>query len=372
MQHEATVEVCEGGEELFAVPNDANGTTSLSIVIPVYDGGSTFDRVLSHARGALRRGDELIVVLDGSHADDELACARVGVDPIRISHSRGPAYARNLGASAASGDVILFVDADVLISADTVARVVTILDENPAVSAVIGSYDDSPAHAGVVSQFRNLLHHHTHQRSQSDAATFWGACGAIRRDVFISMGGFDPAFDVPCVEDIELGYRLVSRGYQIRLAKDIQVKHLKQWTISSMIHTDITRRAVPWGELMLRYRTFRQDLNLRPENRLSVIAAYALVASLFAAVASVWWLVVSLASALSLLLLNRSFFRLLLRKGGVRFVALAFPLQLVFYLYGAMGFVIGAMRYLWNSSVGSGTPLPIEPLATDAYRARYD
>ena len=61
------------------------------------------------------------------------------------------------------------------------------------------------------------------------ASTFWGACGAIRRDVFIQMSGFDERYWTPWGEHIELGSRLVQHGYTIRLHKELQVKHLKRW-----------------------------------------------------------------------------------------------------------------------------------------------
>ena len=40
-------------------------------------------------------------------------------------------------------------------------------------------------------------------------------------------------------EDIELGYRLRRTGHRIRLCPDIQVTHLKKWTLGSVIYTDI-------------------------------------------------------------------------------------------------------------------------------------
>ena len=51
-----------------------------------------------------------------------------------------------------------------------------------------------PTAPGLVSRFRNLLHHYTHQKGPfrdvaRPAHTFWTGCGAIRRDLFLAIAG---------------------------------------------------------------------------------------------------------------------------------------------------------------------------------------
>ena len=65
------------------------------------------------------------------------------------------------------------------------------------------------------------------------------------------MGGHDERYRRPCIEDIELGYRLRDAGHEIRLCRDLQVKHLKRWRLGDMLTTDLLKRAVPWTRLML-------------------------------------------------------------------------------------------------------------------------
>ena len=52
---------------------------------------------------------------------------------------------------------------------------------DPTLSALFGAYDDLPAAPGIVSNFRNLLHHHVHHRNAGPAETFWTGLGAVRR-----------------------------------------------------------------------------------------------------------------------------------------------------------------------------------------------
>ena len=61
----------------------------------------------------------------------------------------------------------------------------------PDVSAVFGSYDASPPARGIVSEYRNLLHHYVHQTSGGLATTFWAGLGAVRREAFVAVDGFD-------------------------------------------------------------------------------------------------------------------------------------------------------------------------------------
>ena len=100
-----------------------------------------------------------------------------------------------------------------------------------------------------------------------EASTFWGACGAICRDVFLSLGGFDESYRQPSIEDIELGYRLKQAGYRIKLCKTLQVKHLKHWGVVSLLKADFFYRALAWTQLILRNGKLINDLNLQLSSR---------------------------------------------------------------------------------------------------------
>jgi glycosyltransferase involved in cell wall biosynthesis len=135
---------------------------NLSVIVPVYDGRATVERCLA-ALDAHRAPDvEIIVVDDGSTDDSGTVAARMGARVLTLAVNSGPAAARNYGASHASGAVLMFVDSDVAVAADAVARVRRVLDVHPDVSAVFGSYDMNPPYGGVVSRYKNLMHHFVH------------------------------------------------------------------------------------------------------------------------------------------------------------------------------------------------------------------
>ena len=259
----------------------------LSIVIPVYNSEDFLRQCLGHIGKSTHAPHEVIVVDDGSTDGSARVARQWGARLLSTDGRMGPALARNLGARLATGDVLFFLDADVCVRPGTAAQVAAAFEDEPALDALIGSYDDAPAEPDFLSRYRNLMHCYVHQTGRRAASTFWSGCGAIRRDVFLSHSGFDTAYGRPAIEDIELGYRLKSSGRVILLDDAIQVKHLKKWTFWGLVKTDVLDRGIPWTELILRDANMPDDLNLQLSQRVSVALVYLL---LLAAVAGAFWL----------------------------------------------------------------------------------
>jgi GT2 family glycosyltransferase len=319
---------------------------SVSVVIPVYNGGESFRQCLASLAAAMPQPDEIIVVADGDTDGSWRLAKEFAAKVLRLPTCGGPARARNRGAAAASGDIIFFVDADVAIAPDAVSQVARAFEQYPHLAAVIGSYDDAPGAKNFLSQYKNLLHYYTHQTANEEGFTFWGAVGAIRRDIFLSVGGFDESYRLPSVEDIELGYRLKRAGHQIRLCKTLQGKHLKNWGVVSLLRADFFYRAIPWTALILRDRTLPNDLNLGLSSRLSVILTYLLVITL---AASCWLpslLPIAAIVISPLLALNAPLYRFFRRKHGLAFALWTIPWHWLYYFYGGLAFTIGVIRHL--------------------------
>ena len=250
--------------------------------------------------------------------------------------------ARNAGAGRASGEILVFVDADVAVHSDAFSRIRARFEADPALTAIFGSYDDAPSAPGVVSTFRNLLHHHVHQESAGTASTFWAGLGAIRREAFEAVGGFDELrFPYPSVEDIDLGMRLAARGARIELDPRIQGTHLKAWTLWSMLRTDLVGRGIPWVVLLLRHRASINTLNLGWTHRFSAASC------IFAcgALATRRYPVAAIAGT-AFVVLNRSFYALLLRKCGPREAILGVGLHALHHLAGVAAVPVGSLVFL--------------------------
>ncbi len=321
---------------------------SISVIIPVYNGGESFRQCLSSISTSILKPNEVIVVSDGDTDKSWLLAVDWGAQVIRVEEKGGPAQARNLGANSAQGEILFFVDADVAIAPDTINQVRLAFQEDPSLAALIGSYDDSPGASNFLSQYKNLFHHYTHQNAQTEAFTFWGACGAIRRDIFLAIGGFDENYRRPCVEDIELGYRLKSAGYKIRLDKALQVKHLKRWGVISLIKADVCDRALPWMKLILHQGEMPSDLNISWLSRLSVILVYSLLLSLLAC----WWqwrlLIVTAIICALLVTINLSIYRFFVDKRGLLFALCVLPWHWLYYFYSGLAFAVSIFLFQVN------------------------
>ncbi len=334
----------------------------LSVIVPVFNGRDVLPRCLAGLAGSTRAPDEVIVVDDGS-TDESAAIARAhGATVIpTVAGPRGPAWARNRGAAMASGDVLVFVDSDVVVHADTLARMEATFEGQPEVHALFGSYDDRPPAPGIASRFKNLLHHYVHQHGKREASSFWAGCGAIRREAFRTVGGFDESYAKPSIEDIELGVRLFRANLAIRLCPEIQSTHLKRWTLQNLWHTDIFARAVPWTQLLLREARLPDELNLDWRSRASALsaclAATLLVGGvLLAALGHAPGAWPALAAALCLLTstaLNADLHRFFLQNGGLRFAAGAWLLHHAYLLYSSAVFGALVLRHTCLNALGA-------------------
>ena len=309
--------------------------------MPVHNGGEKFRRCLASVAAAVPPANEIIVVGDGDTDGSSQFAETFGIRVLRIPTPKGPASARNLGAKSAQGDILFFVDADVMIAPDIILKVKSTFNKDPQLAGLFGSYDDEPRETNFLSQYKNLFHHYVHQRAQEEASTFWAGCGAIRRKVFLELGGFDESYRKPCIEDIELGYRLRKAGYRIRLSKTLLVKHLKRWTILNLLKSEFFDRALPWTELILRDRHFINDLNLRFSSRFSVILIYILWATF---IGGWWWpsfIAVAGILALLLFMINGPLYRFFFNKRGFWFMIGTIPWHWFYYFYSGLAFAIG-------------------------------
>src|SRR5215467_5215389 len=123
------------------------GSTELSIIIPVYNGALTLRACLEALLAAPGPSRELIVV-DGASQDTSVDIATaLGVHVIGHSVNEGVSGARNTGAGRTSSPILVFVDSDVVIHPDALARISTFLYKHPEYSALFGSYDANPTAA---------------------------------------------------------------------------------------------------------------------------------------------------------------------------------------------------------------------------------
>ncbi len=297
----------------------------VSVIVPAFNAASTLERCLTalaaqtsprcaaKSRGKEELGTtadsshdvapdyEIIVVDDGStDATAEIAARFPTVRLIRAEH-RGAAAARNCGARAARGDLLLFTDADCEPTAQWIETLCAALAD-PHVAGAKGTYRTRQRE--WVARFVQLEYEEKYARMRRAATIDFidTYSAAYRRDVFLANNGFDESFPTASVEDQEFSFRLAEQGHAMVFAPDAVVYHRHAATLAAYARRKF--RIGYWKVLVHRRHPGKmlRDTHTPPTLRIQmglflVIVVVTLVA-LFAPVA--WWLVGALVAAFAL------------------------------------------------------------------------
>ena len=191
---------------------------SFSIIIPTYQRQKTVCESV-RSLGALSYGGsiEVIVVVDGSTDGSAEALARLNIGlPMQIIEqaNAGAGAARNRGAAAATGDILLFLDDDMMVEADLVAQHARTYRDGAA-DAVIGeiALDRGSSKGFLTDNFASWL---ASCRTGDCIGPFdiWTSQLSVRREVFEALGGFDEALthkSAFAMEDADFGARLLAK-----------------------------------------------------------------------------------------------------------------------------------------------------------------
>lgn len=315
----------------------------VSVIVPVFGAARTLETSL-RSIAASDYPDVEIVCADDSSTDGSRALldAARNIRTVRIGHHSGPAAARNRAVAACEGEILFFTDADVEIFPDTIRSGVHHFLEDPELAALFGSYTPEAGTRDFLTRYKNFVHHFTHQNAAPEAFTFWTGCGFVRREAFEALSGFDEAQRF--LSDVEFGYRLHLAGRKVRIDREIQVVHHKVYTWRSLIGSDLKGRAIPWSRLIMRHRTVRGDLNLKPNNVLSVPLSVLLLGTPALALLAGWWWVAVAACGFALLwALNAEFLGFVRRRAGSGFALRTLFVQWVIYLVSGLGVVAAAL-----------------------------
>jgi GT2 family glycosyltransferase len=326
----------------------------VSVIIPGHNARSTLRQSLESVFANEGVSYEVIFVNDASTDDTERIALEFPCRVISLRKNIMSANCRNLGARHALSDLLVFFDADQLMEPDTLFKYVRTMREHPEAHAVVGSLSAVTPMPGFFSKFKNLQHHFVHQTANPEGTTLASGLMAIRAGVFREAGGFEPAFSGASIEDIALGYKLVRTGHRIRFQPDIQVVHLKSYTLRQMVRSDILHRAIPWTGLMLREKIVKSDLNTKSSNVASVVLAWLLPIVVALALGTIGFAgaaIVGLTLVAVIAVLNAPFLRACHRYFGTWFLVRSVAFLPAMYFYHGLGLLAGVWAYLTGESV---------------------
>ncbi|MCB1153017.1 MAG: glycosyltransferase family 2 protein [Deltaproteobacteria bacterium] len=322
--------------------HDEDWPVSLSVVVPFKNAYKTLGPLAKALREQADRGVEFLGIDDGSDDGGAEILEAVGFAIHRFERSRGPAAARNEGVHAAKGEVILFLDADVVPLDDLIAHVRGRFTHEPTLLALSGVYHPAPANRGFFPLYKALLCY-----AWFDGKARFGsletACAAVRRRAFLDAGGFDESFTGADVEDYELGYRLGgSAGIEIDHA--MRVKHHFPGFFANL--KNFAKRSYQWA-MLKRPRTF-DTVATTPREGAASLSTYAVIGLLAATIVTGQQVLgyATLAAVATQLQLRRGFYLMCHENEGPRFTVLAVLVTMANDLVVVPAVAAGTMRRL--------------------------
>ena len=314
----------------------------ISVIIPIRDGLDTLGQCLASLKRVNFRDFEVIVVDDGSKKDCSVVVNSYGFKSIRLNEPSGVACARNKGAELATGDILVFTDCDMVVPPDALQRIHHRFSGNyyAALSGICGF--KSPT-TRLATLYKNLWMFHSYTLSPENFDWFLTGIGAVKREVFFRLGGFDTGFHIKTGGgDLEFGRRLKEAGERIFLDKELRVQHLKRYSLWGLLRNDYNRSR-GWFRLVARKKMIPHVMkSLRIANiypafiisvLLSLLFAFFLLLSPFFEFSR--YVIACLATAY--VITNYRLFRFLRQEGGTGFLLKAIPLSFVDHLVSGFG-----------------------------------
>jgi O-antigen biosynthesis protein len=204
----------------------------VSVVVCAYDAERTIDACLASLELLNYPDYEVIVVNDGSH-DRTLAIAESYPYCRIISQpNRGLSVARNVGAEAATGEIVAYTDSDCVADPDWLTYLVGKM-ETGGLAACGGPNFPPPEGSLVPAAVAVAPGGPTHVLLSDEVAEHIAGCNmAFRRDTLLSLGGFDPVYRA-AGDDVDICWRFQDSGHVIGFSPAAMVWHFRRNTVKA-------------------------------------------------------------------------------------------------------------------------------------------
>ena len=222
----------------------------ISIVIPTYNSEKFMPNLLDSIFNNGIEDMEVIIVDDCSNDDTVKIAKSYPVRVIELEKNEGPAKARNIGVKAAKGDIIFFLDSDVIVLDGAIKEVKDYFGKNPSANCVIGICSTESLNNGFVPKYMAMFEYiHLIGTKDNKVSVFAPRCGAVRKDFFEKIGGYNEMYRGADVEDFEFAtFKQAARNY--------------------------FKRAVMWVHLFLKEKKLDNAGPTAPGNGIAAICAF--------------------------------------------------------------------------------------------------
>lgn len=206
---------------------------SISVIVPAYNAREHIIPCLDALRNSNYENHEILVVDDCSSDGTVELLHDMPCRVLKTEKRSGPGGARNMGILNARGEVILFVDADIVVTPTTMTELLESFLERPDIASVTGDYDIGSTYHNLSSLYQKLYNEYKREFLPRFGPYINTAIFCIPAATIKAIGGLR---DHICTgEDYELGIRLTTMGYLNYFNRAVRVMHNKHVTLSELI-----------------------------------------------------------------------------------------------------------------------------------------
>lgn len=320
----------------------------LSVIIPYYNAPEKLTRLVDSLVSSRKPPAYEIIVVDDGSTSQLIQPLEKHIRVVHLKTNKGPAIARNRGVRVAKGKFVVFLDGDVEVFPDTLAEIAKVFTDDPDVVALTGVWVKEQKTANFFPNFKALRDwsYWINERDKSGYYFLFSTrIAAIKRAVFLRLGGFNEEYPAPLVEDIELTYR-IARRYAIIFAPHVRVRHEFEefWPIAKKYFL----RAYFWTKLYARRKKF-DPVATTMQEAITTLSGVAVVGMLGVFVVSYLGHLGALGYAGGLLIvitavhlfLIRKFLIFVYREKGMLFALKSFVTGLILYCFIFAGAAAG-------------------------------
>jgi len=247
---------------------------NISVIIPFYNSARTLGKCLSSVFNSNFKNYEVIVVSDDSKDESVNIAKKYSCKIIKLKKNSGSAVARNIGAKKAKGDILVFLDSDVIIKKNAL----TIINQkfkDKKINLLQGIYSHKPNYKKFTTQFlQSYLCYYLFPKNKKFTETLCTCFISIRCELFIESKGFDEIFNSSNSEDEDFGYRLIEKGYVIPIDRRLNTKHDVDISLFNFIKRSLKMHI---GEMKLYLRKKNITKKLQQGNYLGVVLGIGLI-----------------------------------------------------------------------------------------------
>jgi glycosyltransferase involved in cell wall biosynthesis len=231
----------------------------ISIIIPHYNDTDNLNELIKSiisSDGFNSIDFEIIIVDDFSNINSREFKFGDYVFYLELDRNQGPAFARNFGAFQSKHEWLLFLDSDTRIFKNSLMLIKKFMSKHQNIKIINGFCHYQPINKNLGSTYKGITEYCWHLDvidKNIQPAIFNSRVGIIKKDLFLSIGGFDEKIKGTLLEEHEFSYR-IPKNIQISLHPELMVFH----DFPNILNTTkiYFKRTIKWVELFTKNRKF--------------------------------------------------------------------------------------------------------------------